>query len=162
MTRSTVRLAHTVPRLPNPLRAARRLIRGPPYCSTGQVICDLRRGQRAISMEPDGGLAALHHRGRRPETRRGPTLGGLWPPCCSTDPRRERLPTRLLLANGRSRCHRTRTIMLWVPVLRQTDASARPRSSDDPHHLAVCGVGARFSRTSTKGERRVHPLVGGH
>ena len=104
----------------------------------------------------------MHHCGRRPETPRGSALEGLRPPCCTTDPRRERLPTRLLVANGRSRCHRASTLMPRVPVLRQTDAPACPRSSDDPHHMAVCSVGARLSRTSTKGKRRIHPLAGSY
>jgi len=42
--RSTIRLAHAIPRLPDSMRATRRSIRGPPYRSTGQVICNLWRG----------------------------------------------------------------------------------------------------------------------
>jgi len=66
MTRSTVRLAHAVPRLPDSLLATKRSIRGPPYRSTGNEI--YRRSstgilQRCITIEEGRKLLEDLHSG---------------------------------------------------------------------------------------------------
>ena len=43
----------------------------------GQIICDLRRKQRAVLVKPDGDPVALHHHGGRMEAPRGSALEGL-------------------------------------------------------------------------------------
>ena len=51
-------------------------------------------------------------------------------------------------------------LMPWVSILCQANPSSCSCSPDDPHHVAICGMGSRPRRPSTKsGRGYTHLLV---
>ena len=87
---------------------------------------------------------------------------GLWSPCRAPNPGQKHVPTGLLLAYHGSRCQANRTHLRRVPVLCSTDSPPGPSTPDDPHHMAIHGLGAQSSWTSQEGTRRLHPLTCHH
>jgi hypothetical protein len=102
----------------------------------------------------------IHH--RRIGAIARDTLGGLWSPCSTSSPRRERLPTRLLLADRGGRRHYDFTLLPRVSILRKTDAPARSGPTDNTHHLAVCCMGSGPHRSLAEVTRGLLAPAGRH
>ena len=67
------------------------------------------------------------------------------------------LPTRFLLAYGPMQRGGNCPRMQGLPVLCKTNPPASPSPSDHSHNMAICRVGPRHGRTTTKRTRRFYP-----
>jgi hypothetical protein len=78
-------------------------------------------------------------------------LGGLRAPRSASDPRWQRLQSRVLLANCSSRRYQDHAVLPRLPVLNEADTYASSGPSDDPNNVVIRGVGIGSHRPSAKG-----------
>jgi hypothetical protein len=106
--------------------------------------------RRAVS---SGVLLKYVLRERKRNPKRNP-LRLLQQPCSLKDTGRQNFPYQVLLASL-ERCRRTSQIVQRVPNVRKTSTCSSIRPNLHPSCLAVRMLGARSSRTTQKGQRRI-------
>ena len=80
---------------------------------------------------------------------RGPCWD-LWASCGPKVAGRKSLSPRFLLAHHTTRCRGGHPQACGMPILRSANSFAGTGASNQPHHLAVCGLGPRHGRTPQK------------
>ena len=127
-------------------------------CATSQNLCPLQ--WRIIQAKSLRCPPTMYHCRGGPSPALGLARRRLQAPCGASDACRKCFPLRILLADGGRRCHQASTLLRRMSVLCSTNTSPGPGPPNHPHHMAICRMGARHGRASTKGPRRLHPSTG--
>ena len=135
------RLENALHRLPPPRRTTSRQD-GSSTARTSRQVLRSCRG-RTLQTKPHRDHVALYPwRTGKTSAKRHPRWG-LRSPCHAEDLGWKCIPTGLLLAHCSSRRRANRTHLRRVPVLRSANSPPGLGTPDDPHHMALRGLGSR-------------------